>query len=719
MYPLSPLYSEYLKKLDRTWKLKVDVEGAIYDESQIVAFEIQNTIISGQDFEVGAPIVSTLVLQIQTTDEFAPNAKIVPYLALQLPSSLDGANVEWQDADIAWQDADFPWQGNITEWISLGEFYVDKRQQINGLWEYSCCDKLMFANVAYVSSLTYPTTMQAVWDEICGRLGYTYDNSVQINPSYMIQVGPAGYSMRQMLGYIAGANAASVYAGKDGKIKFRKYGASDSPVFELTGTDYIRAKQTNPVRTFTKVVVVYNTEESLAFEVGTGDEINTLYIENPFATVEMANNLYAALNGFSYMPVTIDAFGYPQIEAGDRIRYGFPVDSPTWAMADVAWQDADYTWDGFETGGGITLALHTVFSFKGGLKMTVEAPSTSEQQSEFPVDGSLTAAVNNLNKTAVKQGKSYFGATLTRTDGLTIEREDHLSKLILNSDVMDWQVNGESALYLDAQEAKLKFNGTLEAVDGTFSGELQAATGTFAGALQAATGTFAGALQAASGTFTGDLIAAGGTFSGNLSAAGGTFTGTLQGVDGTFSGTLQAAGGTFTGTLQGANGSFSGSISASTINGGTITGALIRTTASGTRIELSSSGNLLAAYFDDNNYIAINPLFGSGPAFQFFRNGSMIGSIVMNANDIWINSSGNIGLNTGGTVTFSGASDWSRLSIPGQNLQAALNAKASSGTSTGTSPVFNCGIPIGTQFRDVNGSIWTWGGVPSHSHTQI
>lgn len=59
-----------------------------------------------------------------------------------------------------------------------------------------------------------------------------------------------------------------------------------------------------------------------------------------------------------------------------------------------------------------SIILHQVFNFAGGLKMTLEAPSVSEQQSEFGVDGSLTAAVNKLNKDALKEGSPIMGRPL-------------------------------------------------------------------------------------------------------------------------------------------------------------------------------------------------------------------------------------------------------------------------------------------------------------------
>lgn len=123
----------------------------------------------------------------------------------------------------------------------------------------------------------------------------------------------------------------------------------------------------------------------------------------------------------------------------------------------------------------------------------------------------------------------------------------------------------------------------------SFAGALSAASGTFTGSLISASGTFTGALVAASGTFTGTLSSVNGTFTGNLSASAGTFTGTLVSVNGTFTGSLVAASGTFTGT-----------VSAGTINGGTVTGALIRTSSSGQRLEMDTAG---LKYYDPSGSV--------------------------------------------------------------------------------------------------------------------
>lgn len=263
--------------------------------------------------------------------------------------------------------------------------------------------------------------------------------------------------------------------------------------------------------------------------------------------------------------------------------------------------------------------------------MTLEAPSVSEQQSEFGVDGSLTAAVNKLNKDALKEGKSYYGATLTRTEGLTIEREDHLSKVILNSDKMSFQANGQDAIYFDIPSRRYKFNGTLEATDGVFSGNLQAA---------------------------------GGTFTGDLRAAGGTFTGTLQGVNGTFSGTLQAANGTFVGTLK-AGRVEGGEIIGSYIQGADILGSKIRTAASGDRIELDPNG---FTFYDNNNArrvtLGTNQVAGISGHTYYNTSGQSQGLIYANSSELDVIGNNNLRLGASfGRTYLQGAIDFNSASI--------------------------------------------------------
>jgi len=538
-----------------------------------------------------------------------------------------------------------------------------------------------------------------------------------------------------------------------GIIQWRKFSASDTPVETFTKADYGRVKETGPVKTYTRIVVVYNPDDGLVFEAGSGDEAHTLYIENPFATPQMVQNLYAQLNGFSYAPVDMDVRGYPQFDAGDRIRYGTPAEELTWNAADIAWQDADTTWDGFEGSQpqGITLLMNVRYTFKGGLRMEFEAPARSEQQSEFRVEGLLTQQINRLRATTVREGRSYYGLTITRQRGLEIEREDHKSKLTLNSDEMDWKVNGQSSLYFDAQAEKLKFRGDIEMLGGTINWNnvnsdpqttdaqnkiQQIVNGTYTG------GTFISGNQIYSPNIYGGSISIGsgnnifradsaGIWAGHANFANAPFSvnmsGHMKAVGGEFSGTISAS------TINGGN------ISGATISGGIITGAMIQgatiqTSVTYPRIELS--GNDLFAYRDASNYIMIDPdgpaiSAMSGSTVRFYLGHMTYGGLLQSHGYIIISADNGISLQTSNVIE---VPSWSQLRSANsyQDLQSAINqiwssiadlwnaldGKADKGSLTGTAGPYNGGIPIGTNLMTSGGGVVTWSGIPAHSHVQ-
>ncbi|MNC07093.1 Fibronectin type III protein [compost metagenome] len=675
MYPISSLFSDRLKRYDRELVAMVDVAGVEYGRANIVDFSVENALTASEAFEIGTAIQSKLTITLRLKEAVPANARMRPYLALSM------AGMTWRDAESTWAETDVIWAGGSTSWLPLGEFFVDSRQKVNDVWTFTCYDKLVFADVPYVSSLSFPASQQAVWNEICSSLGYSYDSSVVINPGYVIQTAPTGYTKRQMLGYIAGANAASVFAGKDGVLRFKRFSASAAPVMELDTGDYIRVRQTNPVKTYTRVVVTYNTDDDLAYEAGSGDDAHTLYLTNPFATQSMTNALYVALNGLSYLPLEMDTRGFPQMDQGDLISYSH-YEGATWLEQVTDWADTDLPWNGIRQ--YATLILRQTFSYKGGLTQKITSPSESDQASEFAIDGSLTSQINNLNKTTVKEGKLYYGAALSREQGLTIERSDGKAKAVFNADELSFYKGSDRALWFDVPSDRYKFTGTLEGVDGVFSGSLSAATGTFAGALQAATGTFSGDLQAAGGTFDGDLIAAGGTFRGNLQAAGGTFSGALLAASGTFSGDLSAAGGTFTGTLVGVDGNFSGTITASTIIGGLITGAKYQTSDTlWPRVVIDPASIAFGVYADPNNGILIPAYDGGVSKIRFLANGNE--STIYNSPGLGLAISGFGDLSlSGNTINlFPGSSgylqiySWSKFrnQYNGGTLQDALDSK--------------------------------------------
>jgi hypothetical protein len=118
-------------------------------------------------------------------------------------------------------------------------------------------------------------------------------------------------------------------------------------------------------------------------------------------------------------------------------------------------------------------------TFRGGLKADTNAPAKSQQQSEFPHKGTLTKKIEHIERTRIVEGKDYYGVRTSRDFGLKIKREDGKSEVILNSDKMEFLVNGERKIYFDVQEELYKFTGkiiasmfvggTIDIGEGTFT----------------------------------------------------------------------------------------------------------------------------------------------------------------------------------------------------------------------------------------------------------
>lgn len=648
--------------------VKADVGGETYTMREIVDFAVESRLVSGEDFEIGTVIISQLIIKMRLNGEVPVNTRIIPYIAF------DPRSLTWEQVTIPWDEMEEPWDGSNPEWIPLGEFYIDSRTRDNDIWRFVCLDKLVWSTQSYVSNLTYPSSMQAVWDEICSHLGYISHASVQIDPGYMIETKPEGFTYRQVMGWIAGANSASVWSGKDGTIRFKRYAAvQGAPDLVMTESDYVRCKQTNPLKTYSRFVVTYDDEQDLKWEAGSGGEDATLYMENPFMTQEMVDALEANLGGFTYQPMEMDARGYPHVDIGDEMEYGV-YEGSTWETTVTPWQDTQLPWDGITEHRTVILWLQ--MRFAGGMRMILDAPGKSDSQSEFSFAGPITTAVKNLNQTAVKLKRNYYGVSTSREEGLVVDRDDGLAKAIFNADEMRFIADGQDALWFDIPNRRFKFSGTLEGVDGVFSGSL-----------------IGGDITIGSGNnvFRADTA---GIWAGHANFSSAPFRVNMAGQ------------------MEAVGAKFSGEITASSITGGDITGARIQTKSTGVypRIQIDSALNLLSAEYSATNTIKINPTIPPSPTLDF--ESDLVYGIVGVANDTFLISTvfgeGDLQLNSGQDLELYAANDvkvqsWFKLknNSTGQNLQQALDSKAASFSGLtgvvppGSSLVVNNGVVVG------------------------
>lgn len=403
VYSTSQKFKDYITSSNREFEVRAIIGGVVYGSDEVVEFTIDDMLTGGDELTIGTVIPAKLNIKIKTTSSISTNAKIVPALRL---NGDDG----------------------YTEWIPMGEFYIDSRQYQNGIWTFSCVDKLITTEQPYVSSLTYPAAMSEVFEEILDILGIESD--VAINPTFQIPYKDESISIRDMLSCIASAHGANVKLNREGELIFVPLSPS-SPVATITASNYIKAEQTNPEKSYTKLEVVHNAEGETLTR-GTGSEDNTLKFENRFMFIEQnqLNYAFSIMNGFSYVPYTMTWTGRPDLDVGDVIKI--------------------VLLDGTE----ITsiLAVNRI-SFKGGLLQQSSAPSKSEQQSEFRFQGTISKQLaQKLTKDAVYNGVS-FGPTY----GLKVERSDGKVRLLANAtegiriQKSTGGDNWEDVIFLDAQ----------------------------------------------------------------------------------------------------------------------------------------------------------------------------------------------------------------------------------------------------------------------------
>lgn len=156
------------------------------------------------------------------------------------------------------------------------------------------------------------------------------------------------------------------------------------------------------------------------------------------------------------------------------------------------------------------------------------------------IDG-IQDAIYRIQTTTVGKDKWMYGVKIGPDEGVVIERYDKLARSIWNADEFRMQKGNGSgsytdSLYFDPINQQYEFTGIVRA-----------------------------------GQFIGGSIQIGSNFSVNSN-------GIMTAVDGNFRGNITAS------TITGGN------ITGTTITGGTITGSTIRTSQSGSRIELNSSG---------------------------------------------------------------------------------------------------------------------------------
>ena len=204
------------------------------------------------------------------------------------------------------------------EYVQIGIFTVVKEESNGEYTKYTAYDKMYKAEKGYFSELPYPSTDKAILEEICTKLGIQLATS--ITNTHTITDKPQGYTMREMIGYMATLQGGNAAINSDGNLEIKWYKDSG---YVLDGHQYYQQGVTfTTSKDFTiKKLTCNNTKsgDSKTSEITAGDGTTGLSFANPFMTQEILNEVYKKIGGFQFRPLTVKFLGDWRLEVGDII----------------------------------------------------------------------------------------------------------------------------------------------------------------------------------------------------------------------------------------------------------------------------------------------------------------------------------------------------------------------------------------------------------------
>lgn len=242
--------------------------------------------------------------------------------------------------------------------ISLGVFQGERPEKVRGkLIEFRLYDLMTMFDVSaeeFITSLTFPTTLGAIYTALCDFVGLTPSSTSGFtNSTKNFTSNPfssAGYTAREVLAWIAEAAGRYARMDEDGKVELIEFGTFSHKVlltdrFEMSENEFV-VPQIGKLE-------VYNSYGDQLVTAGTGS--NTYVIsDNPFLYIEndteitslqpFVTAIYNRLTLFpAYHPASVRCEWYPLIKCGDIITviddYGDEITFPVFSQT--------VTWNGF------------------------------------------------------------------------------------------------------------------------------------------------------------------------------------------------------------------------------------------------------------------------------------------------------------------------------------------------------------------------------------
>lgn len=273
----------------------------LYDEDIVTkTFKVKDNLVSGEDIAWGNVISKDLSFTItnyegQWNDVDLSRATIVPLIGLKIDSGY--------------------------EYVPVGTFWADSVGKPSSIINITALDGMARLNVPFSEiTINYPCTLQTLFFQICDQCNIKTKITSFPNDTVTVQQTPADIeeaTCRDILGYIAQIAGCNMRMSRDNYLELIYYGDTGEVSLEPQNrTSFVPEDYSIKISG-----ISYKDSEGIEYLVGTEAYVIQLS-ENPLMPKDPSNILNKLLDiysNFSHQPFTLNYFGDPAIDCGDKI----------------------------------------------------------------------------------------------------------------------------------------------------------------------------------------------------------------------------------------------------------------------------------------------------------------------------------------------------------------------------------------------------------------
>lgn len=203
MQTTSALYQSLILDPNARKQVQIVIAGVTYGEDQIVSLSTTSGLFIEDTMGIGGAVAKEIDLVLRQPGNIPRMAQMIPSYRL----------VKGTQA---------------SEWIQKGIYYTDTRSvdEVTGVMTIHGYDDMLKAEQVWepAQSLEFPMTMVQAVNIIAQLMGVTLDSRTALNQSYTIDYPANNYTLRDVLRYIAVANAGNWIITDDGKLRLVSFG---------------------------------------------------------------------------------------------------------------------------------------------------------------------------------------------------------------------------------------------------------------------------------------------------------------------------------------------------------------------------------------------------------------------------------------------------------------------------------------------------------------